>query len=131
MPPVHLTNPPVAKKPCATAPAVMDQRMSLHVRTPNRVTPDAHTPPETASCMMIKDSMLASSHILKTLEKPRATLTKVLTALGYPGNTRKKTVTPTVTRIARPRQTLLPDDLDECISQDAAAVSHLGWEEFV
>ena len=36
-----------------------------------------------------------------------------------------------MTKIARPQQTLLPDNLGECISRDAAAVSHLGWEEFV
>ena len=34
-----------------------------------------------------------------------------------------------MTRIAQPRKTLFPDDLGECISRDAAAVSHLGWEE--
>ena len=81
---------------------------------------------------MIKNkSMLASSQIFKTPEKPRTTLTKVLTTLGSPGSTRNKFATPTVTKIAWPRQTLLPDDLGECISQDSAAVSHLGWEEFV
>ena len=81
--------------------------------------------------MTIKEFMLASSQIFKTPEKPRPTLTKVLTTLGSPGSTRKKTVTPTVTRIAWPRQNLLPDDIGECISRDAAAVSHLGREEFV
>ena len=75
--------------------------------------------------------MLASSQIFKTLEKPRTTLTKVLTTLGSPRSTRNKFATPTVTKIAWPRQTLLPNDLGECISRDAAAVSHLGWEEFV
>ena len=75
--------------------------------------------------------MLASSQIFKTPEKPRMTLTKVLTTLGSTGSMRNKFVTPTVTKIARPRQTLLPDNLCECISRDAAAVSHLGWEEFV
>ena len=111
-----LTNPFIAKKLCATAPVVVEKMISLHVRTPKRVTPE---------------SMLASPHIFKTLDKPRATLKKVLTALVSPGSTRKKTVTPKVTRIARPRQTLLPNYLGECISRDAAAVSHLGWEEFV
>ena len=36
-----------------------------------------------------------------------------------------------MTRISRPQQTSLPDDIGECISQDDTAVSHLGWEEFV
>ena len=121
----------MAKKLCATAPAVVKQRMSLHVRTPKRVTPDAHTPPETSICMTIKESMLASSQIFKTPEKHCATLTKVLTTLSSPGSTRKKTVTPTVTRIARPQLTILTDDLGECISRDAADVLHSGWEEFV
>ena len=75
--------------------------------------------------------MLASYKIFKTPEKPIATLTKVLTALGSPASMREKTVTPTVTRIARPQKTFLPDNLGECISQDAASVSHLGWKEFV
>ena len=66
--------------------------------------------------MMIKEFMLASSQIFKTQEKPRATLTKVLTALGSMGSMRKKTVTPTVTRIMQPRQNLLPDDLGDFIS---------------
>ena len=121
----------MAKKPCATAPAVFEPRKSQYVRTQKRVTQDAHTSPETASCVMIKDSMLTPPHISKNAEKARATLTKVLTALGSLGSSRKKNVTHTVTRIARPRQTFLPDNLGECISQDAAAVSHLGWEEFV
>ena len=121
----------MAKKLCATAPAVVKQRMSLHFRTPKRATPDAHTLPETTSCIMNKKTMLASSKIFKTPDKSRTTLTKVLTTLGSPGSTRNKFDTPTVTKIARPRQTLLPNNLGECISQDAAAVSHLGWEEFV
>ena len=55
--------------------------------------------------------MIASYQIFKTLEKSRTTLTKVLTTLGSLGSTSNKFVTPTVTIIARPRQTLLPDDL--------------------
>ena len=125
--PCATENPPMANKLCATAPAVVEKRKSLHARTPKRVTTDAHTPPETASCMMIKDSMLASSQIFKTPEKARATLTKVLTTLGSPGSTKKKTVTPSVTRIARPQQTLLTNNLGGCIYRDAVAVSHLGW----
>ena len=58
-------------------------------------------------------------------------VTKVLTTLGSPGSTRNKFATPTVTKNAQPQQTLLPNNPGECISQDAAAVSHLGWEEFV
>ena len=130
-PPVPLTNLSMAKKLCTTAPAVIEQRKSLHICTSRRLTPDANTPPEMVSCMTNKNSMLASSQIFKTPEKPRTTLTKVLTTLGSPGSTRNKFATPTVTKIAQPRQTLLPDDLGECISGDAAAVSHLGWEEFV
>ena len=74
-----LTNPSKAKKLCTTAPAVVEQRMSLYVCIPKHVTPDDHTPPETASYMTIKESILASPQIFKTPEKPHATLTKVLT----------------------------------------------------
>ena len=90
-----LTNLPMAKKPCTTAPAVVEPRKSQHARTPKRVTPDAHTPPETASCVMIKFlSVLAPFHISKTPEKASATLTKVLTALGTPGSSKKITIAP-------------------------------------
>ena len=80
----------MAKKPCATSPAVVKPRKSQHARTPKRLTPDAHTPQETASCMMVKDSMLAPSQISNTPEKARVTLTKVLTALGSPGVRERK-----------------------------------------
>ena len=93
-----LTNLSMAKKLCTTSPVVVEQRMSLHVRTPKRATPDFYTPPETASCMMNKKSMIAYSQIFKTPEKPRTTLTKVLTTLGSPGSTRNKFATPTVTK---------------------------------
>ena len=106
----------MAKKLCTTAPAVVEQRKSLHVRTPKRATPDTYTLPDTASCTTNNNSMLASSQIFKTPEKLRTTLAKVLTTLGSPGSTRNKFTTPTVTKSARPRKTLLPDDLGECIS---------------
>ena len=122
----------MAKKLCATAPAVVEPRKSHRARAPKRVTPDAYTLPETASCMMIKVlSVLAPSQISKTPEKASATLTKVLTALGPPGSSKNKTVAPKVTRISRPQKTSLPDDLSECISRDAAAISHLGSYDFV
>ena len=105
----------MAKKLCTTAPAVVEQIKSLHVRTPKRGTPENHTQPETASYMTNKNSMLASSQIFKTPEKPRTTLTKVLTTLGSPGSTRNKFATPTVTKIAQTQQSLLPDNLGECI----------------
>ena len=108
-----MINSPMAKKPCATAPAVVGPRKSQHACTPKHVTPDAYTPPETARCVMIKDSMLAPSQISKTPEKARATLTKILTALVPLGSSKKKTVSPKVTRIARPQQTSLPEDLGE------------------
>ena len=125
-PPVPLTKLSMAKKLCTTAPAVVEQRIPLHVRTPKRATPDAHTLTETTRCTTNKNSMLASSQIFNNPEKPCTTLTKVLTTLGSPGSTRNKSATPTVTKIARPQQTLLPDDLGEFISRDAAAVTHLG-----
>ena len=121
----------MSKKPCAIETAVVEPRNPHRSRTPKRVTPDAHTPPETAICVMIKVlSVLAPSHISKTPEKASATLTKVLTALVPPGSSKKKTVAPKVTRTSRPQKNSLPDDLGKCISRDAAAVSHLGWEEF-
>ena len=81
--------------------------------------------------MTNKKSILTYSQIFKTPENPRATLTKVLTTMSSLGSTRKKSVTPTVTRIAGPQQTILPDNIGECISRDATAVSNFGWEEFV
>ena len=80
----------MAKKPCATAPAVFEPRKSQYVRTQKRVTQDAHTSPETASCVMIKVlSELAPSQISKTPEKTSATLTKVLNALDPLASSKK------------------------------------------
>ena len=81
----------MAKKTCATAPAVVKPRKSHRASAPKCVTPDAHTPPETASCVMIKVlSELAPSQISKTPEKTSATLTKVLNALDPLASSKKK-----------------------------------------